>query len=147
APVPGDRGVESRRWSPREPGPPPPDTARPPPDRAPGRARAASSQPAARAREQRPPGCSYNRYLRGGSSGPAPGRIWYYTVGEERWKSTKSWPVSGVEEERWFLSADRALSRAAPSGSDSDTYEVDFDATTGTPNRWYTQLGGGDVIY
>ena len=91
--------------------------------------------------------CWFDRYLRGGSSGPAPGRIWYYTVGEERWKSTKSWPVSGVKQERWFLNADRALSRAAPSGSDSDTYEVDFDATTGTQNRWYTQLGGGDVIY
>ena len=25
--------------------------------------------------------------------------------------------------------------------------EVDFEATTGTQNRWYTQLGGGDVIY
>jgi len=24
---------------------------------------------------------------------------------------------------------------------------VDFDATTGTKNRWYTQMGGGDVVY
>ena len=91
--------------------------------------------------------CWFDRYLRGGSSGPAPGRIWYYTVGEERWKSTSSWPVAGVKSERWFLNPDRALSKGAPAGSDSDEYQVDFEATTGNQNRWYTQLGGGDVIY
>ncbi len=91
--------------------------------------------------------CWFDRYLRGGSSGLAPGRIWYYTVGEERWKSTSHWPVVGTKQERWFLNADRALSRAAPSGSASDTYQVDFDHTTGNQNRWYTQIGGGDVVY
>jgi len=91
--------------------------------------------------------CWFDRYLRGGTSGPAPGRIWYYTVGEERWKSTDDWPVSGTKQERWYLGSEKVLSRATPTGSDSDEYQVDFDATTGTQNRWYTQLGGGDVVY
>ncbi len=91
--------------------------------------------------------CWFDRYLRRGTSGPAPGRLWYYTVGEERWKSTTSWPVAGVRQVRWYLNVDRALTRAAATGSDSDEYRVDFDATTGTRNRWYTQLGGGDVVY
>jgi putative CocE/NonD family hydrolase len=91
--------------------------------------------------------CWFDRYMRKGTSGPAPGRIWYYTVGEERWKSTSNWPVSGTKQERWYLGSEQSLSRANPAGSDSDEYQVDFDATTGTQNRWYTQLGGGDVIY
>lgn len=97
--------------------------------------------------QQEAAACWFDRYLRGGTTGPAPGRIWYYTVGEERWKSTSSWPVSGVSQERWYLNADRGLTRAVPAGSDSDEYQVDFDATTGTQNRWYTQLGGDDVVY
>jgi len=91
--------------------------------------------------------CWFDRYLRNGTSGPAPGRIWYYTVGEERWKTTTTWPVAGSRHERWYLNADHALTLATPGGSDSDDYKVDFDATTGTQNRWYTQMGGGDVIY
>lgn len=91
--------------------------------------------------------CWFDRYLRNGTSGPAPGRIWYYTVGEERWKTTTTWPVAGTRQERWYLNADHALSRATPGGSDSDEYRVNFDVTTGTQNRWYTQMGGGDVIY
>jgi putative CocE/NonD family hydrolase len=31
--------------------------------------------------------------------------------------------------------------------SGADRYAVDFEATTGQSNRWYTQLGGSDVIY
>ncbi|HKP29186.1 MAG TPA: CocE/NonD family hydrolase, partial [Gemmatimonadales bacterium] len=99
------------------------------------------------ASQQAAAACWFDRYMRGGTSGPAPGRIWYYTVGEERWKSTDVWPVRGTNQERWYLGADKVLSRTAPTGSDSDDYQVDFDATTGTQNRWYTQLGGGDVVY
>jgi putative CocE/NonD family hydrolase len=91
--------------------------------------------------------CWFDRYLRGGTSGPAPGRIWYYTVGEERWKSTNNWPVRGTKQERWYFRTGQALNRTAPTSSESDEYQVDFDATTGTQNRWYTQLGGGDVVY
>jgi hypothetical protein len=71
----------------------------------------------------------------------------YYTMGEEKWKSTTIWPPTGSAEQRWYLAADNALSQLPPSEeSGADTYTVDFEATTGTTNRWHTQMDG-DVIY
>lgn len=72
----------------------------------------------------------------------------YYTLGEEKWKSTTVWPPTGSAMQRWYMATDNMLSPTPPSGeSDSDTYTVDFEATTGTLNRWHTQMGGNDVIY
>jgi putative CocE/NonD family hydrolase len=49
---------------------------------------------------------------------------------------------------RWYFAADNGLSPSAPAiQSGEDKYTVDFDATTGRRNRWYTQMGGGDVVY
>ncbi|HYY56844.1 MAG TPA: CocE/NonD family hydrolase, partial [Pyrinomonadaceae bacterium] len=67
----------------------------------------------------------------------------YYTMGEEKWKETKTWPVAGSRALRWYMTAEQALSPDAPAASTgADTYKVDFDATTGEQNRWRTQLGG-----
>lgn len=72
----------------------------------------------------------------------------YYTMGEEKWKSTTVWPPDGSRAERWYMDADHVLSQSAPTAeSGADSYTVDFAATTGTTNRWHTQLGGDDVIY
>ncbi|MBV9956986.1 MAG: CocE/NonD family hydrolase, partial [Acidobacteria bacterium] len=73
--------------------------------------------------------------------------LFYYTMGEEKWKATKSFPVAGTTNARWYLSADNALVPNAPTlSAGADKYTVDFDATTGDKNRWTTQLGG-PVIY
>jgi hypothetical protein len=46
------------------------------------------------------------------------------------------------------MDADRTLSHHKPAAeSGEDTYRVDFTASTGRANRWWTQLGGHDVIY
>ena len=72
----------------------------------------------------------------------------YYTMGEGKWKTTSVWPPEGVAMQRWFLSDGRTLSRAEPRTlKGADEYAVDFAATSGTTNRWYTQLDGGDVVY
>jgi len=64
--------------------------------------------------------------------------LYYYTLGEERWKQTSVWPPQGTIQERWYLDAGRALSRYQPAGeSGADTYAVDFEATTGDHNRWW----------
>lgn len=69
--------------------------------------------------------------------------LFYYTMGEEKWKATKSWPVAGSTNMRWYMSADNALTVSAPTlSAGTDKYTVDFDATTGDKNRWTTQLGG-----
>ncbi|HEY1837371.1 MAG TPA: CocE/NonD family hydrolase [Rhizomicrobium sp.] len=79
-------------------------------------------------------------------NGRAPSRaIHYYTSGARIWRTTASWPPAGIAPARWFLSASHALTRKRDAGS--DRYRVDFDATTGTTNRWTTQLGGGPVAY
>jgi putative CocE/NonD family hydrolase len=71
----------------------------------------------------------------------------YYTMGEEKWKSTTVWPPEGNVTRRWYMAEDNMLSDSEPTAeSGADTYTVDFEATTGTLNRWHTQMGG-DVIY
>lgn len=72
----------------------------------------------------------------------------YYTMGEEKWKTTDVWPPAGSTTQRWYLAADNALSQRSPKAkSGADTYTVDFQATTGKANRWHTQLGGCAVVY
>jgi len=62
----------------------------------------------------------------------------YYTLGEERWKQTPVWPPQGTAMQRWYLAADHALSQSLPADeSGTDTYAVDFQASTGDRNRWW----------
>lgn len=92
--------------------------------------------------------CFLDQFLKGKPNGMNEKLMIYYTMGEERWKSTRVWPPAGSSMQRWYLSADNALARSAPKArTGADQYTVDFEATTGKQNRWYTQLGGGDVIY
>jgi putative CocE/NonD family hydrolase len=72
----------------------------------------------------------------------------YYTMGEGQWKTTAVWPPAGTAMRRYYLAADHGLSEVPPLEAEgSDVYAVDFRATSGTRNRWFTQLGGADVVY
>ena len=72
----------------------------------------------------------------------------YYTLGEETWKTTDVWPPPGFEPRRYYFSENESLASEPPSSaSGSDDYTVDFEVTTGTSNRWFTQRGGADVVY
>ena len=43
--------------------------------------------------------------------------LFYYTMGEERWKATSTWPPAGSSRQRWFLTSDRHMSNLpAPGG-------------------------------
>ncbi|HVG34245.1 MAG TPA: CocE/NonD family hydrolase [Pyrinomonadaceae bacterium] len=91
----------------------------------------------------------FDHYLKGIDTGVMPSQrtLLYYTMGEEKWKETNSWPVAGSQMVRWYMTNDQALSKSAPTAaSGSDRYTVDFEATTGEKNRWRTQLGG-PVVY
>jgi uncharacterized protein len=73
--------------------------------------------------------------------------LFYYTMGEERWKQTRVWPVAGTKNMRLYMAGDNSLSESAPTlTAGTDTYKVDYEASTGEKNRWRTQLGG-QVIY
>jgi putative CocE/NonD family hydrolase len=69
----------------------------------------------------------------------------YYTMAEEKWKSTSSWPPAGMKNLRWYLREVQSLSpENPPTENGSDTYQVDFEATTGLKNRWWEL---GSVFY
>ena len=74
--------------------------------------------------------------------------IRYYTMGEGRWHNTKTWPPTGFSEERLYFGDHNILTAEAPSGANaSDSYTVDFTASSGNQNIWATGVGGGDVVY
>ena len=90
----------------------------------------------------------FDRALRDGKSEPIEPSIQYYTMGEEQWHTTKTWPPSGISPERLYFGEHHALSPVAPSeATASDSYAVDFTASTGKQTRWHTGFGGGDVVY
>lgn len=92
--------------------------------------------------------CFLDQWVKKRDNGMRQRLVIYYTLGEEVWKTTPVWPPAGFRDTRFFLGADRTLSRQSPTISvGADRYQVDFEATTGTANRWHTQRGGGDVIY
>ena len=87
-------------------------------------------------------------YLKGIDTGLVSEKLLYYfTIGEEKWKTTNTWPVAGTTTTRWYLDANNSLSLKPPvADAGADKYAVNFEATTGAKNRWHTQVGG-DVVY
>lgn len=70
------------------------------------------------------------------------GVIEYYTLGENKWKTTTEWPLPGTDFHRFYLSAGNQLSQVHPEVETAgDIYQVDPTAGTGLNNRWHTQLG------
>jgi len=66
----------------------------------------------------------------------------YYTLGENKWKSTRIWPLPETQMVRMYLSASNTLGTDAPRKSmGSDRYRVDPTVGTGQFNRWHTQMG------
>jgi putative CocE/NonD family hydrolase len=64
--------------------------------------------------------------------------LYYYTMGEEKWKRTNCWPPHGVSYQRWYMAENHELSTLEPdSASGADHYKIDLNATTGTQNRWW----------
>lgn len=90
----------------------------------------------------------FDEHLKEDGSGHTPTEINYYTLGADRWTRTETWPPDGFVDVAWHFGPGGTLSRDYPAEAEgADTYTVDFTATTGTRNRWYTNGGGGDVVY
>ena len=76
-----------------------------------------------------------------GSDQPFSGKsLFYYTLGSEAWKQTDTFPLPGKETQTWYFQSQNGLAPTSPVNSDPDRYTVDFAATTGTTNRWHTQM-------
>ncbi len=68
--------------------------------------------------------------------------LYYYTMGEEKWKKTHSWPPEGMNRQKWYLTDGNTLSVSKPeSQQGEDSYKINFRATSGRLNRWWTLLG------
>jgi putative CocE/NonD family hydrolase len=90
----------------------------------------------------------FDSFLKEDGEATLESEISYYTLGADRWTTTKVWPPAGFSEENWYFAADGMLTTTPPQGAaGADAYTVNFDATTGRHNRWYTNNGSGDVIY
>ena len=90
----------------------------------------------------------FDRYLKPGQEDGVGSSITYYTLGADRWTTTSEWPPAGFERQDWFFASDGALTRSGPAAdAGADEYAVNFSATTGRHNRWYTNNGSGDVVY
>src|SRR5215216_3525035 len=89
-----------------------------------------------------------DHYLKGIDTGLDKEKLLYYfTIGEEKWKVTNTWPVAGVTATRWYFDANNTLASSAPRvDAGEDRYTINFEATTGSKNRWHTQVGG-EVVY
>ncbi len=73
--------------------------------------------------------------------------LYYYTLGEEKWKVTDAFPLENTETLRLYCHPGQSLQPGKPDDAHADSYEVNFDATSGRKNRWFTELNGGLVLY
>ncbi|MHA1683277.1 MAG: CocE/NonD family hydrolase [Promethearchaeota archaeon] len=68
--------------------------------------------------------------------------LYYFTMGEDRWKKTTTWPPKGQFHEMWYLGEEKTISTGEPRAGSAavDEYKVNYNAGTGTRGRWYTLL-------
>jgi putative CocE/NonD family hydrolase len=90
----------------------------------------------------------FDRFLKQDPPDAVTSRIRYYTLGAEAWSETEVWPPGDFTNRTWYLAPNGSLDTAAPiADSAADHYAVDYEATTGRRNRWFTNGGAGDVVY
>jgi uncharacterized protein len=91
----------------------------------------------------------FDHYLKGVSNGIANEKpILYFTMGEEKWKATDTWPPHGVGSLSLYLHADHGLNVRKPGLTDfSDVYLVNASAGTGQKSRWDGLAGSPEVDY
>ena len=81
----------------------------------------------------------FNRCLRDGIKDKT---IYYYTLGEERWKKSHIWPPFGHTLQRWYFQINNNLTTDVPKEKDgADDYKINFRTTTGLFNRWLAPAG------
>jgi len=90
----------------------------------------------------------FDRFLKEGGSEQVKKQIKYYTLGSGRWNVTDIWPPEGFTPKKWYFASNNGLSAESPKNSEgADDYTVNYEATTGRRNRWFTNGGAGDVVY
>jgi uncharacterized protein len=90
----------------------------------------------------------FDTYLKDDAGAPPVQReLKYYTMVEDKWKTTNVWPPKGVAPQRLFFAANNGLTKALPKEqAGEDKYTVNFEATTGKGTRW-SQDAGNEIDY
>ena len=60
----------------------------------------------------------------------------YYTIGEEKWYKSPTWPPPGFSTTRFYLEPQGKLQTAPSKHQDCDGYIIDYLAHTGGGSRW-----------
>lgn len=90
----------------------------------------------------------FDKFLKESGSAQIKKQIMYYTLGSGRWNVTDEWPPKGFTPKKWYFATDNNLSTVLPQNSEgADSYTINYEATTGRRNRWFTNGGAGDVVY
>jgi len=90
----------------------------------------------------------FDKFLKDDKTSQIESSITYYTMGAGTWSVTEVWPPDGFTKKNWYLGPQNSLLQKSPKEQHgSDSYSVNYETTTGQSNRWYTQMGGSDVIY
>ncbi len=80
----------------------------------------------------------FDYYLKGINNGiENDDKFFYFTIGEEKWKSTNHWPPLNIAETKYYFSADNTLqTNLAKVKEGIINYEIDLYATTGNTSRY-----------
>ena len=91
----------------------------------------------------------FDCYLKGIDTGIASEPlVHYFTMGDEEWRTSDTWPPSGTKTVTFFFAEDKRLTTTKPpSLAGHDTYRVDYTAGTGDRARWNSLVGGVTVAY
>ena len=82
----------------------------------------------------------FNRCLEGGELKNK--TLYYYTMGEEKWKMTHSWPPTGQSFQKWYFQEGNSLTKDEPETNEgADDYKINFRASSGIFNRWLGPAG------
>lgn len=70
-------------------------------------------------------------------------RVHYFTMGEEKWKASDTWPPAGTVNTPFYFAAGNKLSTTKPTttGEAFYEYQVDTTASTGPDARWNSVFG------
>jgi putative CocE/NonD family hydrolase len=80
----------------------------------------------------------FDFYLKGIDNGIDKEEVFhYFTIGEEKWKSTNNWPLQNIAEIKYHFSANNTL-QVDPQQINEGTlnYKIDYYATTGNTSRY-----------
>jgi len=90
----------------------------------------------------------FDMFLKNTGAAEMKSEILYLTLGAGRWNATTVWPPEGFTTTLWYFAENGGLIIKPPqSDTGADRYTINYEATTGRHNRWFTNGGAGDVVY